>query len=376
MKKGSLASALFIITGVTIGAGIFGLPRMVAVFGIVPSLVVLAILGAVMMFFNTLVAELVSATRTPLQLPGLAGRYAGSLFKDILALTQVGSLYGSLVAYIVGAGDTIQGLVPQVPVAWIKLVFGCVLALPVWAGLKCVVVVERKIGRVLIGSLIVCALIVATRISPDALVERPPAWGSLVQTIAVMVFALHGAPGIPVAEKPAGDRRRLKKAVMLGTLIPVGVYAIFSAAFAGALGTATPDIATAGLYALFGEPWGTLGRIITVLAFTGAFVGIATALKDLWQWDFGVPSRYASSLVLVPPLIVAVSGRLHFLDILAAVGGIIIACEMIVIIGTYWCAVYKKALRLHPRALAVRVVGSCAVVALALAVGVATVLIL
>lgn len=76
-KTATVSQAVFMITGLTIGAGVFGLPYAIAQLGLVPGLFLLLFLGLIMLGVNLMVGEIAIASGDELQLPGLAGKYLG-----------------------------------------------------------------------------------------------------------------------------------------------------------------------------------------------------------------------------------------------------------------------------------------------------------
>jgi amino acid permease len=64
----------------------------------------------------------------------------------------------------------------------------------------------------------------------------------------IVLFALHGSPAIIEAKALLeNDPKKLRRAVWIGTLIPVAVYVLFVAGVVGSLGSATGPVATTAL---------------------------------------------------------------------------------------------------------------------------------
>jgi len=104
----TVTEAVFMITGMTIGAGVLGIPYVVAQVGLKAGLLYIFGLGIVMLFLNLMIGEIAVRTRENLQLPGYAGKYLGTWAKFLLTFTVVLSSTGALLAYVVGEGRTGQ----------------------------------------------------------------------------------------------------------------------------------------------------------------------------------------------------------------------------------------------------------------------------
>src|SRR3989339_1430069 len=80
----SVADAIFMITGMTIGAGILGIPYVVAQVGLKIGLLYILVLGAVMLALNLMLGDIAVRTKEKLQICGLAGKYLGNWAKQLL----------------------------------------------------------------------------------------------------------------------------------------------------------------------------------------------------------------------------------------------------------------------------------------------------
>lgn len=339
-------STTLIIIGITIGAGMFGLPKSLVTFGLLPGLCLLAGVGFVMFLFNQLVGELASATPGHAQLPGLAGIYGSPFLKTILSVVMLGSLYGGLAAYLLGVGELLSGFTDLSP-RTVALVFGVLISFPLIIGFKATVLLEKGLEILIIVFIAVVSCFALGRVSVGNVVVHTPDWSRLLVTLGVLVFALHGASAIPEAKVVAANSAVLRRAIMWGTVLPLALYALFSLAFGGALGAMTPALATLGLSSLFGQKIALLGILVTVLTLAGAFLGIGTVLKEIWRWDYVRSPSISVLLALVPAFLIVVIGRTSFLGLLGLVGGILIASEMVIMVITYWAAVRQGALKIR-----------------------------
>ena len=106
----SVADAVFMITGMTIGAGVLGIPYVVAQVGLKVGIIYILVLGLVMLCLNLMIGEIAVRTKQSLQIPGLVGRYLGKWPKYFINTIIVFASYGALLAYIIGEGQALAAL--------------------------------------------------------------------------------------------------------------------------------------------------------------------------------------------------------------------------------------------------------------------------
>ena len=85
----SVSEAIFMITGMTIGAGVLGIPYVVAQVGLKIGLLYIVILGAVILAMNLMLGDIAVRTKEELQIPGLAGKYLGKWARYVLSVTII-----------------------------------------------------------------------------------------------------------------------------------------------------------------------------------------------------------------------------------------------------------------------------------------------
>ena len=106
------------ITGMTIGAGVLGIPYVIARVGLLIGISYIIVIGMVMLGLNLMIGEVAVKTSEQLQLPGLSGRYLGNWAKYLSSFLFVGGAYGSLLVFIVGEGESLSALFGGNPIWW------------------------------------------------------------------------------------------------------------------------------------------------------------------------------------------------------------------------------------------------------------------
>ncbi len=329
-------SAVFMITGMTIGAGVLGIPYVIAQVGIWIGLVYILFLGIVMLFLNLMIGEIAVRTKESFQLPGLVGKYLGEPAKILMSVIVLFSGLGTLLAYLVGEGESLSGILGGDP-AWWTVVFWTFGSVLVWRGLQTVKVVEKVLSILVIG--IIFGLSLAFLPHVQVVNFAYSDWTKIFLPYGVILFALHASPSIAEAHALLpNSQRHFRKALVFGTLIPVLVYVIFALAVVGVMGKETTEIATLGLGIRFGSWVKVLANVFAIFAMGTGFMGLGIALKQSLVWDWKISSFLATFLVILAPLTLFMAGWRDFVSILGVVGGLFLGIEAILMTLVYWKA--------------------------------------
>jgi amino acid permease len=342
-KTATTFEAVFMITGMTIGAGILGLPYAVAQVGVKIGVLYIIILGIVMLFLNLMIGEIAARTKEPLQLPGLAGKYVGGWAKHVLSATIVLSAFGALLAYIIGEGESLATMFGGSSFTW-SICFWFIASFVVWNGLESARITQKILSILVIGIIVGLSFYLALHIASSNVAYVN--FGRIFFPYGVVLFALHGSPAIVEAHALLPGRPdQFRRALVIGTIIPIIIYILFVVAVVGASGLQTTQIATVGLGNIFGRGVLFFGNLFAVLAMGTSFVGLGIALKETLVWDSGIKNNWANFLVLFLPILFFIFGLRSFISILNIVGGIFIGIESLLMVLMYWRAKHQKILQ-------------------------------
>ncbi|MBU0545959.1 hypothetical protein KKA13_01765 [Patescibacteria group bacterium] len=334
-KPATVGEAVFMITGLTIGAGILGVPYVVAQVGLIVGLIYILVLGLVVLSLNLMVGEIAVRAGEPLQLPGLAGKYLGSWAKRVLSVTIILGGYGSLLAYVIGEGEALSALFGGNKIYW-SVFFWSIASFLVWRGLQTVKRVDRIVSFSVIAIISILSFFLFRYF--DAGNWQYINISKIFLPYGVILFALHGSPAIVEAHALLPNKQKsFKKAVIIGTLIPIAVYMLFALAVVGAGGLTTTDVASVGI-GYFGTGVLLAANIYAILAMGTAFLGMGMALKQILTWDYKLPKWSADALVVIIPLFLFTAGLRSFIFILEIVGGLFIGTEAVLMVLTCWKA--------------------------------------
>ena len=308
----------FTLTGTIIGAGILGIPYVFAQSGFLLGLFWLVVLGAVMVFVNLVLGEVTLRTRGIHQLSGYAEKYLGPWGKYAMFFAMVFGIYSALLAYLLGEGESFARLIPwDINPIFFGIAFWAVMTLLLREGLKGL----KKIETWGVMGIIVIILGIFIRFVPQVsptnlLTINLP---NFALPIGVIMFALLGFTSIPeLRQEIKGQEKLFKRAIIMGILIPIFLYILFTSIFVGILGRNVTEVATLSL-----GPFVTILGIFTML--TSYFV-LSYSLRDTFKYDLKTSKTanffFTSLIPLILYVLVARFNILGFVSILG-IGGVI-----------------------------------------------------
>ncbi len=330
----TVADAVFMITGMTIGAGILAIPYTVAQVGLPIGLFYIVGLGTLMLFLNLMIGEIAINTNEQLQLVGFAGKYLGKTAKYFLTLVFLTSAFGSLLVYIIGEGTTLSTLFGGSAVFW-SIFFWSVGSLIIWGGLKRIKIIDKFFGVIIMAIIVGLSLFLLPKFDVAQLFYFNG--GKLLFPIGVILFALNGTSAIAEAHALLPNRAKdFRRALIIGTLIPITLYILFAVAVVGFTGQSTTEIATVGLGAALGPTVSFFANLFAMLAMCTGFIGLGTALRETLVWDHKLSDWSAVLLIAAVPLVFFLLGFRSFILILDVIGSVAIASETVLMAAIYY----------------------------------------
>ncbi len=339
MRNKLFYSAVATLIGTTMGAGILGMPYVIAKSGFLTGTLLIVCLGLLMMGLNLALGEVVLRTKGNHQLAGYAERYLGKWGKYLMSLSMVIGLYGALIAYTIAAGQSLFAIFNVASPLILSLVFFAFATVVIYYGIHVLEKVEFVFGIIMLSFL---AIMIAVSLkSPSFLVENLITFNfyNLLFPFGVILFSFLGAIAIPeMKEELAFHKDQLKKAIIIGTLIPLVTYFIFSLSVVGVFGVNTTQIVTIGFGELFGSNMILLANLFALIAMITSFTAVGIALSEFYNYDCKFSKFYSFFLVSLVTLIFILSGITDFTKTIGFVGTLSGGIEGILIVLMFWQA--------------------------------------
>ena len=337
--------AVATLVGIIIGAGVLGIPYVVAQSGWILGTIIMVVVGVSFIFLNLYMGEIVLRTKEIHQLSGYIERYLGQYGKLAMAFSMVVGIYGALIAYLIGEGQTLAALLPfNISPMIYTLLFFVITALIVWRGVKSAGTAELVF---ILAMLFVIGVIIAVTL-PGMNVSYIMQFNmdNVLMPLGVIIFAFISSAAVPEMHELLIKKRKLyKKALITGSIIPIILYTMFSASVIGVVGlenfeAMSPNdrIATIAL-AQHSYPFlGVLANVFAVLAMFTSYIGLAVGLVEMYEYDFKWKRHNALIATLGLPLLFVMLDLSTFITVLAVTGGIAGGIDGILIVLAYWKA--------------------------------------
>lgn len=331
-KRLNYYEAVAALVGTIIGAGVLGIPFVVAKVGFGIGAIFIIVMSALIVVLHLMLGEVVARTSEPLQLVGLTRKYLGKGMGRLMGVSYVLSLNGILLAYMVGVGAVLTELFSGPAFVWSLIFFVCGAFL-ILKGVHVAKHVELVLTAVMV---IVLIIIMVMSVRGFSFVNLQHAsLKDIFLPFGVILFALSGITAIPLIEVIENKKREMKRAIVAGTLAPAVLYFLFALVAVAVTGSTTTEVATIGLGQAIGPLMLVLGSLFAVFAMSTSFVLVGLALVEVYDWDYKMKRLPASLVTCAVPLLFFLLGARHFINILGLVGSLFIAFEMILIVLTF-----------------------------------------
>ncbi len=292
----SLFAAIATLTGTIVGAGFLGIPYVVAQSGLLIGIVEILIIGIVLLFVKLYLGEILLRTKKIHQLPGLAKIYLGKWGYRLAFLAMFFGAYAALIAYLIGEGQSFSYLFTGTLdyALYFAIGFWLLMSIFVYHGLRALKKGE-SLG-ILFVSLIILLIIIffSPNINPKNILHTDIS--HIFLPVGVILFAFLGFSAAPeVLREIKGKEKLMKKAIIIGSIIPIVIYILFTFIVVGFAGTSTPEIATFALGKIF--------VFLGIITMFTAFFALSMALRDMYHYDLGYSKTLSWLISSVIPLI-------------------------------------------------------------------------
>ncbi|KAJ7964920.1 tyrosine-specific transport protein [Quillaja saponaria] len=309
-EPGSLSSAIFLVAGTTVGAGILAIPAVTQEAGFLASAATCFCCWVFMVVTGLLIAEVNVNTMCELgsggvSLVSMAMRTLGTAGVQIACWSYIFIHYALLVAYVARSSDILTSIL-GIPLWESATLFSLVL------GGICFFGSQRLIGAVngvlVIGIIISFAALVAVASGDlhwDALLKSNFQAAPMSIPIIALSFVYQNVVPV-VCTNLEGDLSKVRTAIVLGTGIPLVLFLVWNAVILGTISSL--DMVSDPLQQLLSAN-GKVGPIVQLFSllaiatsYIGFVLGLSDFLADLLKLPTGQNSPLSYLLTLIPPL--------------------------------------------------------------------------
>lgn len=340
-KQYQFIKAVTTLTGTIIGAGVLAIPYTIYTAGYWLGVLYLIILGIIMIILNLMLGEVVLRTKKKLHIPELIKLYLGKKGYVLVLIAIAILIYGGMSAYIRGAGDILNTIIPAQSFNW-SIVFFAIGTYFIIKGLK--FVSQWNIIFVSGMVLIIVTLWLRAIYSQDidwTQFELKPT-NSVTQAFrpyGAILFSYFGVIAIPHIKTILGKKSdQMEFVITLGILIPILLYSVFVSLVIGVAGQDITPLAIISLGEKLGRQVLIITSIFAIIAMMTSFIAMGLSMIESYM-SFGKLKRsIAIILTTFPPMALLVFDWAQFDTIIQYAGGIGVSIISILIILTFWRA--------------------------------------
>lgn len=340
-EKYQFIKAVTTLTGTIIGAGVLAIPYTIYTAGYWLGVLYLIILGIIMIILNLMLGEVVLRTKKNLHIPELIKLYLGKKGYVLVLIAIAILIYGGMSAYIRGAGDILNKIIPAQSFNW-SIVFFAIGTYFIIKGLK--FVSQWNIIFVSGMVLIIVTLWLRAIYSQDidwTQFELKPT-NSVTQAFrpyGAILFSYFGVIAIPHIKTILGKKSdQMESVITLGILIPILLYSVFVSLVIGVAGQDITPLAIISLGEKLGRQVLIITSIFAIIAMMTSFIAMGLSMIESYM-SFGKLKRsIAIILTTFPPMALLVFDWAQFDTIIQYAGGIGVSIISILIILTFWRA--------------------------------------
>ncbi len=279
-------TAISILIGTVVGVGFLGMPYVAAKAGYFTTVIYLLVFGSLILLVNLYFGEIILRTKGKHQLVGYAYKYLGKKGKDFMFILVIFAILSALLAYMIGVGESLSFLFfgdGRYEVI-IGALFGFVMSYLLWKGISSL----RKYERIGIGALFIMLILATIFLAKD--INFSNFIGNnrtyIFLPLGVVLFSLIEFFSLPSVVHVLKKKETLtKKAIIVGTIITILIYLLFTTLVLGVTGQNTPEVSTIALGPVF--------IIIGIITMFTSYLALGTALERSFITDYRNKKRKA-----------------------------------------------------------------------------------
>ena len=255
MKSGGFLKSSWTLVGILVGAGIIGMPYVIQKAGFLTGILVMAIVSILMTLINLYLGEIIISTKEKHQLTGYAEKYLGNKGKWAMFLANVLSIYGAMVAYMIGAGYALNALFPGDKFVY-SIVFFVFFSIMIYFSINIISNAEYLLSPLKFIIVLLLGISLIPIINFSNIIEFNIR--NIMIPYGVIVFGLTSVSAIPLMNEELKNKKNMKKAIIAGMALSVFIYFIFSFSIIGAFGDNINEVVTVS--------FGKMGSLFNITA--------------------------------------------------------------------------------------------------------------
>ncbi len=328
-RYGELFSTAAILSATIFGAGMFSLPYVFSKAGIGIGIFYVILFAAVLSTTHYLYSEIIRATPDKHRFLGYAQIYLGRIGWSAAIFTTAIGILLTLTIFIVLSSSFIGLIFPSFPPFFASLAFWVAASLPLLLNVGKIAMLESVVVTAIVC--VAAVIFVIGILNPAQPLSSMPLLnlGFLFLPYGAVIFSLAGRAGISslmdYSAEEKIDEKTIKKAIVIGTIIPAIVYLFFVIGVLNLSKTVSQD-AVSGLTYL-PQPLLILLGLLGMFSVWASYISVSREIEGIFAYDFKTSRDAALAAVALVPLILFILGLRNFIALVGVMGGIFLAGE-------------------------------------------------
>lgn len=335
IKTKKILTAISIIIGTVVGVGFLSMPYVAVKSGFLVTMGYLFVFGFLILLINLYFGEIILRTKGEHQLVGYAYKYLGKKAKDAMFVLVVLAIFSALLAYMIGVGESLSYLIfgnIEYEVMFGAL-FGFFMSYLIWRGVFSL----RKYEKIGVGALILMLVLITIVFGKNLDFSNYLGFNKayIFLPFGVILFSLIEFFSLPSVVKVLKKNEILtKKVIVIGSIIVILIYALFTFLIIGHTGESTPQVSTIALGPVF--------ILIGLITMFTSYLALGIALERSFMIDYRDKKRKAWFKSTIIPIILFLFLEIFeffsFINIIT-IGGIIAGGLIVILV----LAIHRKA---------------------------------
>jgi amino acid permease len=336
MKKIFLfLNGLSLLSNTIIGVGFFALPFVASKVSYL-IFFYFFVLGGVVFLIHLFYGRLALITPDYKRLPGFVEYYLGKKWFSFSVFIIVFSLIGTLLSYLIVAGEFLNGIFPFLNTVFWTIVF-------FFFSLSLILKEIDKILKIQTFSFFFLVFLLFLLIFQGRGMIKwenfalPPKMDFWFLPYGIIIFSLWGTSVIPEIEESLTKETRKKLGFLIFSsfIFVIIFYLLFIYFVLGILGPKTTENALLGLKEIFSPSSFKLILLLGFIAVFTSFISLGLTLKRVLVFDLKIKEKSLFFFFLFLPLILFLLGFQRFLPVISFVGSVFLAIEGLLILKMY-----------------------------------------
>ncbi|MFW6233079.1 MAG: aromatic amino acid transport family protein [Nanoarchaeota archaeon] len=335
IKTKKILTAISIIIGTVVGVGFLSMPYVAVKSGFLVTMGYLFVFGFLILLINLYFGEIILRTKGEHQLVGYAYKCLGKKAKDAMFVLVVLAIFSALLAYMIGVGESLSYLIfgnIEYEVMFGAL-FGFFMSYLIWRGVFSL----RKYEKIGVGALILMLVLITIVFGKNLDFSNYLGFNKayIFLPFGVILFSLIEFFSLPSVVKVLKKNEILtKKVIVIGSIIVILIYALFTFLIIGHTGESTPQVSTIALGPVF--------ILIGLITMFTSYLALGIALERSFMIDYRDKKRKAWFKSTIIPIILFLFLEIFeffsFINIIT-IGGIIAGGLIVILV----LAIHRKA---------------------------------